>query len=185
MYVYVSVACLGRQERGVLRRRPTEPSSPSGGSSGAGPAMAAAVDAAPPSLSRRSPVGVWLGFSLPPSPSEWHTTATVTPYSRVTVPRPPPLSVCVTEPPTVSELSLTVSLWCRQEGPHSTIGEDEFFDAVESALDRITEDQEFRDKMRKKQSVKPSEAPKSSQHSLLQEVCNVYVSMSRPYNPPL
>ncbi|XP_043230502.1 ceramide transfer protein-like isoform X5 [Amphibalanus amphitrite] len=57
-----------------------------------------------------------------------------------------------------------------QEGPHSTIGEDEFFDAVESALDRITEDQEFRDKMRKKQSVKPSEAPKSSQHSLLKEV---------------
>ena len=67
--------------------------------------------------------------------------------------------------------ALTVSaLVCRQEGPHSTIGEDEFFDAVESALDRITEDQEFRDKMRKKQSVKPSEAPKSSQHSLLQEV---------------
>ena len=58
-----------------------------------------------------------------------------------------------------------------QEGPHSTIGEDEFFDAVESALDRITEDQEFRDKMRKKHSAKPSEAPKSSQHSLLQEVC--------------
>ncbi|KAF0299004.1 Collagen type IV alpha-3-binding protein [Amphibalanus amphitrite] len=58
----------------------------------------------------------------------------------------------------------------HEEGPHSTIGEDEFFDAVESALDRITEDQEFRDKMRKKQSVKPSEAPKSSQHSLLKEV---------------
>ncbi|XP_037079943.1 ceramide transfer protein-like isoform X2 [Pollicipes pollicipes] len=57
-----------------------------------------------------------------------------------------------------------------QEGPHSTIGEDEFFDAVESALDRITEDQEFRDKMRQKQHVKPPQAPSNRQHSLHNEV---------------
>jgi len=66
-----------------------------------------------------------------------------------------------------------------QEGPHSTIGEDEFFDAVESALDRITEDQEFRDKLRKKQSVKPAEAPKSSQHSLKKEVEQVSAQQLR------
>jgi len=66
-----------------------------------------------------------------------------------------------------------------EEGPHSTIGEDEFFDAVESALDRITEDQEFRDKLRKKQSVKPAEAPKSSQHSLKKEVEQVSAQQLR------
>ena len=73
----------------------------------------------------------------------------------------------------------------RQEGPHSTIGEDEFFDAVESALDRITEDQEFRDKMRKKQSVKTSEAPKSSQHSLLQEVSGPRIAAGPAHCLPL
>ena len=34
-----------------------------------------------------------------------------------------------------------------EEGPNSQIGEDEFFDAVETALDRLQEEQEFRDKL--------------------------------------
>lgn len=36
-----------------------------------------------------------------------------------------------------------------QEGPHSSIGEDEFFDAVETALDRIQDDQELTDWLRR------------------------------------
>ena len=40
-----------------------------------------------------------------------------------------------------------------EEGPNSQIGEDEFFDAVETALDRLQEEQEFRDKL-KMMSVK-------------------------------
>lgn len=31
-----------------------------------------------------------------------------------------------------------------QEGPHSTLPEDEFFDAVESGLDKIEEDRQMR-----------------------------------------
>lgn len=31
-----------------------------------------------------------------------------------------------------------------QEGPHSTLPEDEFFDAVESGLDKIEEDRQLR-----------------------------------------
>lgn len=31
-----------------------------------------------------------------------------------------------------------------QEGPHSTLPEDEFFDAVESGLDKIEEDRQVR-----------------------------------------
>lgn len=32
----------------------------------------------------------------------------------------------------------------KQEGPHSTLPEDEFFDAVESGLDKIEEDRQLR-----------------------------------------
>lgn len=32
----------------------------------------------------------------------------------------------------------------HQEGPHSTLPEDEFFDAVESGLDKIEEDRQLR-----------------------------------------
>lgn len=35
-----------------------------------------------------------------------------------------------------------------QEGPHSTLPEDEFFDAVESGLDKIEEDQKLRVRLR-------------------------------------
>lgn len=35
-----------------------------------------------------------------------------------------------------------------QEGPHSTLPEDEFFDAVESGLDKIEEDRKLRVRLR-------------------------------------
>lgn len=35
-----------------------------------------------------------------------------------------------------------------EEGPNSQIGEDEFFDAVETALDKLQEEQELRDKLK-------------------------------------
>lgn len=35
-----------------------------------------------------------------------------------------------------------------QEGPHSTLPEDEFFDAVESGLDKIEEDRQLRVRLR-------------------------------------
>lgn len=35
-----------------------------------------------------------------------------------------------------------------QEGPHSTLPEDEFFDAVESGLDKIEEDRQLRVKLK-------------------------------------
>ena len=35
-----------------------------------------------------------------------------------------------------------------EEGPHSQIGEDEFYDAVENALDKFEEELEFRDKLK-------------------------------------
>lgn len=44
-----------------------------------------------------------------------------------------------------------------QEGPHSVIGEDEFFDAVESALDKMDEEEEFRERLRQKQRAAPQQ----------------------------
>lgn len=35
-----------------------------------------------------------------------------------------------------------------QEGPHSTIGDDEFYDAVESGLDKMEEECEFRERLK-------------------------------------
>ncbi|MCL4139552.1 UNVERIFIED_CONTAM: hypothetical protein GTU68_023169, partial [Idotea baltica] len=34
-----------------------------------------------------------------------------------------------------------------EEGPHSVIGEDEFYDAIESALDKMEEEEEFRERL--------------------------------------
>nr|XP_053636517.1 ceramide transfer protein-like isoform X2 [Cherax quadricarinatus] len=42
-----------------------------------------------------------------------------------------------------------------EEGPHSVIGEDEFYDAVESALDKMDEEEEFRERLRLKQLAAP------------------------------
>lgn len=47
-----------------------------------------------------------------------------------------------------------------QEGPHSTIGEDEFYDAVEAGLDKIDEEQQYIEKLKSKQVVRfASQAP--------------------------
>ena len=35
-----------------------------------------------------------------------------------------------------------------EEGPHSQIGEEEFYDAVENALDKLQEEQDYRDKLK-------------------------------------
>lgn len=44
-----------------------------------------------------------------------------------------------------------------QEGPHSTLPEDEFFDAVESGLDKIEEDRQLRVRLKlQSQQVKMS-----------------------------
>uniref|UniRef100_A0A0P4WVJ1 Ceramide transfer protein n=1 Tax=Scylla olivacea TaxID=85551 RepID=A0A0P4WVJ1_SCYOL len=44
-----------------------------------------------------------------------------------------------------------------EEGPHSVIGEDEFYDAVESALDKMDEEEEFRERLRQKQRAAPQQ----------------------------
>ena len=47
-----------------------------------------------------------------------------------------------------------------QEGPHSTIGEDEFYDAVEAGLDKIDEEQKYLERLKNKQVVRfASQAP--------------------------
>ena len=57
-----------------------------------------------------------------------------------------------------------------QEGPHSTIGEDEFYDAVEAGLDKIDEEQQYIEKLKSKQVVRfASQAPA---HPLWPEVEN-------------
>ena len=55
-----------------------------------------------------------------------------------------------------------------QEGPHSTIGEDEFYDAVEAGLDKIDEEQRYLERLKSKQVVRfASQAP---DHPLWPEV---------------
>jgi collagen type IV alpha-3-binding protein len=62
-----------------------------------------------------------------------------------------------------------------QEGPHSTIGEDEFYDAVEAGLDKIDEEQQYLEKLKNKQVVRfPSQAPA---HPLWPEV-SCYLSLN-------
>lgn len=62
-----------------------------------------------------------------------------------------------------------------EEGPHSQIGEDEFYDAVENALDKFEEELEFRDKL-KEISLKQLEdtiEEDSKKHSLWLEIDEV------------
>ena len=57
-----------------------------------------------------------------------------------------------------------------EEGPHSQIGEDEFFDAVESALDKLQEEQDYRDKLKKMSKIVetnlPVEVSEATSHQL-------------------
>ncbi|XP_022908521.2 ceramide transfer protein isoform X1 [Onthophagus taurus] len=46
-----------------------------------------------------------------------------------------------------------------EEGPHSVIADDEFYDAVESGLDKIEEEQDFRERLKTGRAVPPSPPP--------------------------
>ena len=54
-----------------------------------------------------------------------------------------------------------------EEGPLSQIGEDEFFDAVENALDKLQEEQDYKDKLKKMSKiVLPKEISEATNHQL-------------------
>jgi collagen type IV alpha-3-binding protein len=55
-----------------------------------------------------------------------------------------------------------------QEGPHSALNDDEFYDAVESGLDKIDEEIEFRERL--KHAAKTQPPTKATSHSLWPEV---------------
>ena len=59
-----------------------------------------------------------------------------------------------------------------QEGPHSVIADDEFYDAVESGLEKIEEEQEFRERLKtgKAIPITPPITSPASQHRLGKEV---------------
>jgi collagen type IV alpha-3-binding protein len=62
-----------------------------------------------------------------------------------------------------------------QEGPHSTLNDEEFYDAVETGLDRMDEELELHDRLKTKQQqqivVGPCRTPsKACQHHLWTEV---------------
>lgn len=55
-----------------------------------------------------------------------------------------------------------------QEGPHSALNDDEFYDAVESGLDKIDEEIEFRERL--KHAAKAQPPTKATSHPLWPEV---------------
>lgn len=58
-----------------------------------------------------------------------------------------------------------------QEGPHSTLPEDEFFDAVESGLDKIEEDRKLRVRLRlQSQQVNKKKKKQISEHLHLTQI---------------
>lgn len=60
-----------------------------------------------------------------------------------------------------------------QEGPHSVLADDEFYDAVESGLDKMEEEQEFRERLKSGQAIPITPPPivsLASQHTLWPEV---------------
>lgn len=67
-----------------------------------------------------------------------------------------------------------------QEGPHSTLNDEEFYDAVETGLDKMDEELELHDRLKTKQQQQqqmlfgPCKAlSKASQHHLWPEVSNI------------
>ena len=73
-----------------------------------------------------------------------------------------------------------------EEGPHSQIGEDEFFDAVESALDKLQEEQDYRDKLIKMSKIVetnlPVEISEATNHQLwptINQVTNEQLGYAR------
>jgi collagen type IV alpha-3-binding protein len=68
-----------------------------------------------------------------------------------------------------------------EEGPNSQIGEDEFFDAVESALDKLQDMQEYRDKLKlmseKSLEQQPSQTSEAIRHPLWRTINQVFVNL--------
>lgn len=63
-----------------------------------------------------------------------------------------------------------------QEGPHSALCDEEFYDAVETGLDKIDEDNQMRDRLKRKSvsiSVDSTVTP-AVNHKLWPEVCNLF-----------
>ncbi|XP_049830403.1 ceramide transfer protein [Schistocerca gregaria] len=61
-----------------------------------------------------------------------------------------------------------------EEGPHSALNDEEFYDAVETGLDRLEEEDEFRERLKNKSSMKPL-LSKASQHPLWPEIDRITV----------
>ena len=62
-----------------------------------------------------------------------------------------------------------------QEGPHSTLNDEEFYDAVETGLDKMDEELELHDRLKTKQQQQMMSGPckalsKASHHHLWPEV---------------
>jgi collagen type IV alpha-3-binding protein len=62
-----------------------------------------------------------------------------------------------------------------QEGPHSALNDEEFYDAVETGLDKMDEELELHDRLKAKQHQQMLSSPckalsKASQHRLWPEV---------------
>lgn len=59
-----------------------------------------------------------------------------------------------------------------EEGPHSVLADDEFYDAVESGLDKMEEEQELRDRLKSGQAIPVTPPPTSPafQHRLWPEI---------------
>jgi len=71
-----------------------------------------------------------------------------------------------------------------EEGPHSVIADDEFYDAVESGLDKMEEEQELRDRFKngKVAAITPPPASSASHHRLWPEIDKIVkqqVAMAR------
>lgn len=61
-----------------------------------------------------------------------------------------------------------------EEGPHSTLNEDEFYDAVELGLDRLEEEQQFKERLKTMKVDTSSLSPSKSQnHPLWKEINRV------------
>lgn len=59
---------------------------------------------------------------------------------------------------------------CLQEGPHSTLNEDEFYDAVETGLDKLEEEVMLRERLKQPTIVAKLSTTKPTQHRLWPEV---------------
>ncbi|KAF2368118.1 START domain [Trinorchestia longiramus] len=59
-----------------------------------------------------------------------------------------------------------------EEGPHSVMGEDEFYDAVESTLDKMDEEDELRDRLRQRRNAPPTAEP-DVKHALWPDIDRV------------